>query len=219
MVEYNKICEHCGSNFVAHRKDKRFCCSKCRDAHNKQKEESRIKSRERAKKWYQNNKEYATQQSIVYNKSHPEKRRQISKKYFDTHKESQLLQRAEYLKNQTVYEEYCDYAVCHFGDVDTVVDLEDLERIKTKFWCAIKDRYLCFKSHDLKYKLHRFIMQCDDATLNVHHIDNDQTNNRKSNLIVLTHSQHSQLHRYQDKLGRLLSRDEIIDFLSPINNN
>jgi hypothetical protein len=218
MVEYLKNCAYCNIEFIAHRKDKKFCSSKCRDAHNyakhKENEEYLQNKKEYSKQWYQNNKEYAKQRSSEYIKSHNEQRKQIRKKYFKTHKETALLQKEEYLRSQTKYEEYSDYIICHFGEVETIIDVEDLDRIKTQAWCAISNGYLCFKSHDFKYKLHRFIMQCYDTKLNVHHIDNNQTNNRKSNLIILTHSQHSRLHRHQDKLGRFLSRDEIIDFLS-----
>ena len=217
-MEYIKVCQYCNKDFTAYRKDKKFCSDKCRDAYNRKKQKNNPeymqRKREQSKQWYQNNKEYALKRSVEYTKSHQEQRKQTRKRYFDNHKDNQLLQRETYLRKQTTYDELFDYAVCHFGEVDTIVDLEDLTRIQTQAWCAFQDRYLCFKSHDMKYKLHRFIMQCDDKALNVHHIDNDQTNNRKSNLIILTHSQHSKLHRYQDKLGRVLCRDEIIDFLS-----
>lgn len=214
MAEYQKICEYCNKNFIANRKDKRFCSDKCRDANRRQKEEYKIKARKRASQWYQNNKEYANYKSTEYIKLHPEQRKETARRYFYNHEQEELSQRDAYLRSHTSYEEYDDYAICCFNGTNVIVDLEDLERIKTKNWCVIKDKYEYVKSHDLTLRLHRFIMRCDNPNLSVHHIDNNQLNNRKSNLIILTHAQHSHLHRYQEKIGKTLTKQEILKYFN-----
>lgn len=134
MIEYQRICEYCNNNFIANRKDKRFCSDKCRDANNRQKEEYKIKARQRANQWYQNNKEYANYKSAEYVKLHPEQRKETAKKYFYNHKQEELSQRDVYLRSHTSYEEYDDYAICCFNGTNVIVDSEDLEKIKTKSW-------------------------------------------------------------------------------------
>jgi hypothetical protein len=57
-------------------------------------------------------------------------------------------------------------------------------------------------------------MNCNDNYYDVHHIDGDKLNNCKDNLIVLTHTAHTSLHNHIDKIGKLLNRDEINDFIN-----
>ena len=84
MLEYYKQCQYCGQNFIAHRKDKKFCSTKCRDDFNHQKTKYKIKAAERARRWYQNNKEYANNRRKEYIKLHPEQRKETNRKYFET---------------------------------------------------------------------------------------------------------------------------------------
>lgn len=52
MAEYIKKCEYCGKEFVAKRKNKVFCCRKCKD------KQYHKQNKEYNKQWYEKNKEY-----------------------------------------------------------------------------------------------------------------------------------------------------------------
>jgi len=88
-----------------------------------------------------------------------------------------------------------------------MVDYDDLERVVDfGIWCAAADdkgRYYAITSQrDVdgkwkQYKLHRVIMNCQDSSVYVDHIDGNGLNCRKHNLRICTRAQNSQNRRKQ----------------------
>lgn len=67
-------------------------------------------------------------------------------------------------------------------------DLEDYEKIKKYTW-NIADGYVVSDSYKATTRFHRLIMNCDDRKFDIDHINHNTTDNRKSNLRIVTRSQ------------------------------
>lgn len=143
--------------------------------------------------------------------NHREQRRQTSSKYYNSHKDECKLRSKKLCQSKTLYNTQGDTTICYFGNTKCLIDTEDLERVQTMGWFDYSN-YI--RSYDLKQSLHRFIMNCYDCNLVVHHINKNTMDNRKSNLMILTRSQHSSIHNnYIKKIGRFLTREEIQNIL------
>lgn len=76
-------------------------------------------------------------------------------------------------------------------------DLEDYEKIRGYTWC--KDgNHFCANIDGVKFRLHRFIMNCPDGMV-VDHINHDQRDNRKINLRICTRAENN--HNRTPKTG------------------
>ncbi len=96
-------------------------------------------------------------------------------------------------------------------------DLEDYELIKDVCWSIILDYVRGYYNQE-RIKMHRLIMNCFDDGLVVHHINGNKVDNRRNNLIILTHNQHSILHGEMQKQNKLFDRKEIENFLKEYEN-
>ena len=89
--------------------------------------------------------------------------------------------------------EYDDYAevVLYNSECEecarTLIDLEDVNKVKQYKW-SIMNKYVICQSK--KMRLHRLIMDCPDDMI-VDHINHDRFDNRKSNLRVCTRHQNN----------------------------
>ena len=68
----------------------------------------------------------------------------------------------------------------------TLIDLEDLYRVKKYKWCCNSYGYVLCR--ETKEFLHRFIMNCPEDKV-VDHINHNTFDNRKSNLRICTHQE------------------------------
>ena len=69
----------------------------------------------------------------------------------------------------------------------TLIDLEDIERIKEYKWCESHNYIIC---RELNVRLHRFIMNCPEELV-VDHINHNPLDNRKENLRICTSQQNN----------------------------
>lgn len=74
------------------------------------------------------------------------------------------------------------------GD-EFVIDIDDYERIKDYCWYVNNDGRVKTSMNRKTVLLHRFIMNLDDNNYEVDHINHDRTDNRKSNLRIVTHAE------------------------------
>lgn len=72
-----------------------------------------------------------------------------------------------------------------------IIDLEDVEKIKSYKWCAYKnrDKNLYVKCNKLNTSLHRFLMNVTDSKTIIDHINRNPLDNRKCNLRICTNQQ------------------------------
>ena len=74
--------------------------------------------------------------------------------------------------------------------VDSIIDLEDVERCRHYAWYPHHDpnkpEHLTYIKCGDKIRLHRFIANLEDKSLIIDHIDRNPLNNRKSNLKICT---------------------------------
>ena len=100
-----------------------------------------------------------------------------------------------YDKNEIIeYDDYAEIIVRNKqGDIKgkAIIDLDDVERCKRFKWGMYSNGYFYGNiNKTLRIRLHRFILGLDswDKTNEVDHIDRNKSNNRKSNLRIVNHS-------------------------------
>ena len=98
-------------------------------------------------------------------------------------------------KNEIVeHEDYAEIIVRNKqGDIKgkAIIDLDDVERCKRFKWGMYSNGYFYGNINKiLRIRLHRFILGLEawDKTNEVDHIDRNKSNNRKSNLRIVNHS-------------------------------
>ena len=86
----------------------------------------------------------------------------------------------------------------------TVVDDEDFPEVNRHKWFAIgcSQRYIYAarfsgsgKNHRL-IALHRYILHCQDGSIDVHHLNGNTLDNRRENLLACTRKEHLILHAH-----------------------
>lgn len=68
-------------------------------------------------------------------------------------------------------------------------------------------KYRYIRVNGIRYLEHRYIMQCFigrklTSKEIIHHINNDKSDNRIDNLVLMTHNQHAALHKVERKLAK-----------------
>jgi hypothetical protein len=97
--------------------------------------------------------------------------------------------------------EDCQYPLISLGGgYFTIIDPEDLPWAQEFDWRAIKSagsvyalRREVHHGHYTYFRLHRELMQCPDD-LEVHHINGNSLDNRRSNLVCVTSEEHKKIH-------------------------
>lgn len=74
---------------------------------------------------------------------------------------------------------------------DFIVDTEDYDKIKKHRWYKDSTGYIRTTINHEKIRLHRFLIPNVNNNLVIDHINNDKTDNRKSNLRIITHKQNT----------------------------
>lgn len=95
----------------------------------------------------------------------------------------------------------------------TTVDIDDYERLKD-FTISFSRGYFKVYNADIESRserkqLHRFIVDCYDPNMVVHHINGDKSDNRKSNLKAMTKEEHIEIHKNQ---GDLFKRGKYFEY-------
>ena len=91
-----------------------------------------------------------------------------------------------YIENETVHIKLYDNYGEYVGE--TLIDLDDLERVK-EFRCALNtDSYATINNRDYRF-LHKFIMDIKGKEFVVDHINGNKLDNRKQNLRIITNQQ------------------------------
>lgn len=90
------------------------------------------------------------------------------------------------------------YCILLCGKIPTVIDIDDIEKIKEQRWARNGDYIRATVTRKI---LHRFIMNCDNDLV-VHHLNHNKLDNRKSNLCIMSNSEHRKRH-HQDKANQL----------------
>lgn len=67
----------------------------------------------------------------------------------------------------------------------TLIDLDDIEKIKQYKWCITSKGYVIGNVQNDRILLHRFIMNCPNDMV-IDHINRNKLDNRKSNLRICT---------------------------------
>lgn len=90
---------------------------------------------------------------------------------------------------------YKDYAEVILGNKKvTIIDLEDVEKVKNYKWNQLKNGYIKTIIDKQTIYLHRLVTNCPDD-MEVDHEDHDKLNNRKYNLRICTSQENSRNHR------------------------
>lgn len=112
-----------------------------------------------------------------------------SKHYTQVRRYGKVLNRTKYDPNEII--EYEDYAEVILYNEEceevgrTLIDLDDVERVKKYKWFFSGHGYVVNSEY---VKLHRFITNCPKS-MEVDHINHNKLDNRKSNLRICTHKQ------------------------------
>lgn len=110
-----------------------------------------------------------------------------SKHYMQYKRHGEVPERTKYDPNKII--EYDDYAeiVLYNKDCEevarTLIDLDDIDKVKDYKWSLLSNGYVAYKSK--KIRLHRFITDCPDNMV-VDHINHNPLDNRKCNLRICT---------------------------------
>lgn len=94
-------------------------------------------------------------------------------------------------KKYNVFQTKGDVAIGYTeSGVKFLIDREDLARVSEYCWCVANNGYIVSRIGDKQISLHRFILNVHDEKV-VDHKDRDKTNNRKTNLRIVTPQQNN----------------------------
>lgn len=89
-----------------------------------------------------------------------------------------------------------EYGICTTDKGDKFIfDIEDYDKVSKFCWSIDNKGYFLTHDYNNNYRtirLHRLIMDLTDSKLQVDHINHDVSDNRKSNLRIVTNGQNSQ---------------------------
>ena len=104
------------------------------------------------------------------------------------------IKRTKYDPNEIiVHEDYAEIVIYNQKCEEvarTLIDIDDVDKIKNYKWCLKAQGYIHSGSKSKIINLHRLIMDCPDDMV-VDHINHNKLDNRKSNLRICTHHQNS----------------------------
>ena len=114
-----------------------------------------------------------------------------AKHYWQIREYGEILDRTKYNSNEIVkYDEYAEI-ILYNKDCEeiarTMIDLDDVEKVKKYKWCLSHGYTLNRKNNTM---LHRFLMNCPKDMV-VDHINHNPLDNRKSNLRICTQQQNA----------------------------
>lgn len=93
-------------------------------------------------------------------------------------------------KKYNTYNLSGEYGIGYLCDgYEFYFDLEDYDKIKKHCWHKHKDGYLRSKIDGTYYLQHRLIMDCNNKEIEIDHINRKRYDNRKSNMILVTHNE------------------------------
>lgn len=90
-----------------------------------------------------------------------------------------------------IYEDYAEMLLYNLSGQEvarTLINIEDVSRVKDYHWYIDNYGYVNCKNKNGHYKLHRFVMDCPDDMV-VDHINHNPLDNRRENLRVCTNMQ------------------------------
>lgn len=113
------------------------------------------------------------------------------KHYWQMKNYGHILERTTHDPNEIIeYEDYAEivlYDKQHNEVARTIIDLEDVEKIKNYKWSRESAGYVISSTH---IKLHRLIMDCPEDMF-VDHVNHNRLDNRKQNLRTCTKQQNN----------------------------
>ena len=118
-----------------------------------------------------------------------------SKHYQQFKKYGEIKERTRRDPNEiVVYEDYAEIVIYDNNCEEvarTLIDLEDIDKVKDYKWCIIRSSgYVSTNIKGSNTRMHRFIMDCPDDMV-VDHINHNILDNRKSNLRICTLQQNN----------------------------
>lgn len=115
-------------------------------------------------------------------------------KHYRQFKKFGHIKRTKFDPNEIIsYEKYAEMALYNKDGVEiikTIIDSEDVDKIKKYKWYLTDSGYVSTKYNGLNLRLHRLIMDCPDNMV-VDHINHNTLDNRKCNLRICTQQQNS----------------------------
>ena len=115
----------------------------------------------------------------------------VVKTSFQLHKNKLLA--CDICNHNITFEKKESYYKCMIQGTDNYfyIDIDDFEKIKNHNWNIKEDGYIWTSINNKNTYLHRYILDVDDPSIVIDHINHKKYDNRKSNLRKVTHSQNS----------------------------
>ena len=117
-----------------------------------------------------------------------------AKHYSQYRRHGKILENTKYEPNKIVeYEDHAEIILYNknYEEVGrTLIDLEDIDKVKNLRWCLNGNGYALHGTYKNKVFLHRLLTNCPDDMM-VDHINRNPLDNRKSNLRIVNNQQNS----------------------------